>query len=98
MRKILGFSQIESPPEEIIVSATSSIHRKIYDRELESNKIRYESARTSNDIEAFAHSTEEIIRGLNTTVDFLVNRESNAHAIKLMLYAALARDVLYLAG
>ena len=97
MEKVLVFSRAASFADALIVAEMSPIHRRLYARNLKSGK----SATIPATLPKISDHSWELQRGIcvrNTTVGFFVNREIDAHAIRRILYDALTRGALYLAG
>ena len=47
-------------------------------------------------MEALSNSTKDVLSGSNVVVEFLINREHCEERIRLKLYAALTRPMLYM--
>ena len=92
----MTYSRSESLTEELLVGSLSSIPRWRFARKLEGRGEEPITRRVPDAMDAFLRSSSEIITGLNTVVEFLINRETSAPRIKLKLYAALTRSILYL--
>ena len=79
-----------------MAGALSSIPRWRFARKLEGCGEEANVRRVPGATDSFRESTAEIFPGPNTVVEFLVNREDYAPMIKLKLYAALTRSLLYM--
>ena len=81
---------------DLLVGALSSIPRWRFARKLEGRGEEPNTRRVPDSMEALSSSTTDILNGPNVVVEFLINREPGAERIKLKLYAALTRSMLYM--
>lgn len=92
----LMYSRSQGFTEELLVGSLSSIPRWRFARKLEGCGDEANVRRVPEAMDAFRESTVKILSGSNTIAEFLVNREDCAPRIKLKLYAALTRSLLYM--
>ena len=82
---------------DVLIGSLSAIPRWRFARALCSEDIDATDNRSTQALSAFYESTSEILDSKNIVVEHLVNRETDAGLVRLMLYGALMRCYLYLA-
>ena len=82
--------------EDLLVGSLSSIPRWRFARKLEGRGDEPNDKRVPDAMEALSKSTKDVLDGSNVVVEFLINREPCAERIRLKLYAALTRSMLYM--
>ena len=82
---------------DVLIGSLSAIPRWSFARALCSEDIDATAHRSTQALSAFYQSASEILDSKNIVVEHLVNRETDAGVVRLMLYGALMRGYLYLA-
>lgn len=90
------YSRRDTFTEDLLVGALSSIQRWRFSRNLEGKGEEPNIRRVPDAMGALRASTRHILTGSNVVVEFLISREPGAARIKLKLYAALTRSMLYM--
>ena len=96
IRSVLEYVKEEAFYTDVCVGALSAIPRWRFARTLETREDDSITPRLGNALKAFHSSTAEITRGRNVLAEHLVNRESSADILRMVLYGALMRSYLYL--